>query len=472
MVHTKIVATLGPASADEPILRQLLTAGLDVARLNFSHGDHQEKYAILQRLRSAAAGRPVAILGDLCGPKIRISGLSGPTVAVKPGDEVTIYRTPDRLAGPRAMAMSHPDLVDEVDIGHRVLIEDGLIQLRVSAKKGDRLVCQCLVGGVIAPRKGVNLPDSTLTLPAIMAKDLTDLDWALAHDLDYIALSFVRTAADLDALRGEIDRRGGGLRIVAKIETPAAVRNIDAIIQRSDAILIARGDLGVEMDLVEIPVLQKDIARRCRAAGVPVIVATQMLHSMIESPTPTRAEVSDVANAILDGADAVMLSGETAVGKYPAEAIGFMNRILARTEVLRENFGAAPGRVEQASLKVTSAVARSAAMMAREHAVKAVVVWTRTGNTARLLSKHHLPQPILAFAPDDRVCRRLALLSGVTPARVDRPADERVMIQTVDRELVGRGWAQRSDLILIVAGTDRTTPGASDAVIVHFVDDA
>jgi pyruvate kinase len=319
--------------------------------------------------------------------------------------------------------------------------------------------------------KGLNFPDSVLKVTRMPPKDLTDLDWAVAHNLDFLGLSFVQTEADVEAWREAVAQRRSRLRLITKIETPAAVRNIDAIIERSDAILVARGDLGVEVDLVEVPVIQKDIVRRCQAAGVPVIVATQMLQSMVDSPRPTRAEVSDVANAILDGADAVMLSAETAIGKHPTAAVQCMNRIIARTEAAEELAGRPAPRIEQPALRVTSAVARTAVLAAREHGAKAVVVWTQTGNTARLVSKHHVPQPVLAFAPDEHVCRRLALLAGVTAARVDRPADERTLLRTVDRELIRRGWARRSDMVVVVAGTDRTTPGASDSIILHFVED-
>jgi pyruvate kinase len=353
-----------------------------------------------------------------------------------------------------------------------LLIDDGAIHCTVTEKQVDCLVCRCQSGGAVKPRKGVNLPDSRLALPVLTAQDLTDLQWAIAQGLDYVALSFVREAADVDVLRTEICHAQGALRIVAKIETPAAVRNIDAVIERSDAILVARGDLGVEMDLVDVPIIQKDMVSRCRAAGVPVIVATQMLQSMVESPTPTRAEVSDVANAVLDGADAVMLSAETAIGKHATGSVTCMNRIIARTEAASGFFARPPARVEQPSLKVTSAVARTACLAAREHGATAIVVWTRTGNTARLISKHQLSQPILALAPNDQVCRRLALYAGVTPIRADRPADERALIRAVDREILARGLAQPSEMVVIVAGTDKTTAGASDAVILHFVDRA
>lgn len=472
MERTKIVATVGPASGDEATLRAMLSAGLDVARINFSHGRLNEHGDRLAQLRSAAENGYVGVMGDLCGPKIRVAALPEPVLHLAANDELIVMGSSETRLSGRMMTTTYPGLVRDVEPGHRLLIEDGAVRCRVLRKENERLICQCEVGGPVGLRKGINLPDSALQLPVLTANDLADLAWAVANQLDYVALSFIRRAEDIDTLRSALKEAGGSPRIVAKIETPAAVHDIDRIIERSDAILVARGDLGVEMDLVEVPIIQKNIVRRCKAAGIPVIVATQMLQSMTESPFPTRAEVSDVANAILDGADAVMLSAETAIGKHPVAAVECMNRIVARTEAAGEVPPVAPVRVEQSGLRVTSAVARTAAIAAREHEAKAIAVWTRTGNTARLVSKHYLAQPILALAPDDRVCRALTLLSGVTPVRADRPGDEPTLIRIVDRELLTRGWVRRGDMVVIVAGTDRTTAGASDAVILHFVDDA
>jgi len=329
---TRIVATLGPASARADTVAAIIAAGMDVARINLSHGDRSLHEDIVRRVRQQATKRkaPVAIMGDLCGPKIRVTDLDEP-VTVNDGDTIAIVRAKTE-ASSTAIATTHPGVVDEVKPGHRILIDDGTIRIRVQDRGGDRLQCACEIGGTIKSRKGMNFPDSDLNVPTLTDKDQNDLAWVAKSELDFVALSFVRKSADVHQLRDRLNALGRNIPIISKIETPQAVRDIDGVIEVSDAILIARGDLGVEVDVERVPLIQKDVAERCRHAGKPVIVATQMLQSMVSAPVPTRAEVSDVANAIMDGADAVMLSAESAIGDYPLQSVETMRRIAVQTD--------------------------------------------------------------------------------------------------------------------------------------------
>src|SRR4051794_4001019 len=337
MIRTKIVATMGPAVAEVSTLLELFRAGVDICRLNFSHGSLDDHLLMLRRIREAAAmhDQPVGILGDLCGPKIRlgkirdVAGLGG--MPIKVGDELILQR--EAVEGADGVVSSvFPQIVDDVQIGNRVLIEDGLLRFICTEKNFNHLVLRCTDGGVLKSSKGINLPDTVVNTPAITEKDWRDADWAVEHDLDYLALSFVRSAEDLALLRQHLLNKVSDIHLIAKIEKPEGVKNIDAIIENCDGLMVARGDLGVEMDVAQVPIIQKDLIRRCQLAGKPVIVATQMLQSMIEESSPTRAEVSDVANAIFDGSDAVMLSGETSVGKFPVQTVRMMAHIAEITE--------------------------------------------------------------------------------------------------------------------------------------------
>src|SRR5688572_2836560 len=338
MIRTKIVATMGPAVAKVDILLELFRSGVDVCRLNFSHGSLDDHLLMLRAIREAALrhDQPVAILGDLCGPKIRLGkvkdvGGGAGGMPIEPGDQLILQRAP--VEGENGVASTtFPQLINDVQVGHRVLIEDGMLRFICIDKNADQLVLHCTDGGVLKSAKGINVPDSNITTPAITDKDWRDVDWAIENDLDYVALSFVRSADDLALLRQHLINKVSDIHLIAKIEKPEAVKNINLIIEASDGLMVARGDLGVEMDVAQVPIIQKDIVRRCQAAGKPVIVATQMLQSMIEESTPTRAEVSDVANAIFDGTDAVMLSGETSVGKFPVIAVHTMAHIATQTE--------------------------------------------------------------------------------------------------------------------------------------------
>ncbi len=473
--RTKLVATIGPASSSEETLSALLSAGVDVCRLNFSHGTLAEHAQVLAQIRawSAQHDRPVAVLGDLCGPKIRLNRVAGGPTEINVGARVEIVRG-DADGTAERLTTNYPPLIDEVQPGQRIYINDGLVRLLVVERSPERLVCACLAGGAISDRKGVNLPDTRLSVPALTDKDRADLDWAIRHELDFVALSFVRRAADVDELRSLVGRHAGGPSVVVKIETAEALENLDEIILRSDAVMAARGDLGVEMDVWQVPAVQKRLTARCREMGRRIIIATQMLQAMVDSPSPTRAEVSDVANAILDDVDAVMLSAESAAGRFPVAAVEMMRRIAVAAEQQQglacESSGRpSAGWTVQAADRRTSAVARAAVQAAAHVSARLVAVWTATGETARLVAQQRLRVPVLGLTHDARVCRRLALLYGVRPVQVppcDHPARMSEMLDDTLRRL---GWAGDGDLVVVVTSTRPTIPGETDTVHVHRV---
>jgi pyruvate kinase len=470
--RTKTVATVGPASRDPDVLGRMIDEGVDVLRINFSHGTLDEHARVLETIRDHGerTGAIVAVLGDLCGPKIRVGDLDGDAVTLTAGETLVIQRQPCTGTAER-FSTNYDRLIDEAEIGARVLLDDGKLMLVVIEKRPDELVCTCRIGGKLRSHKGVNLPDTDLSVPALTDKDRLDLDWAINHELDYIALSFVRRPEDLYTLRKVLKERESDMRIISKIEKPEAIEHLAEIIDASDAVLVARGDLGVEMDVARVPLLQKDITLRCRRAGKPVIIATQMLESMIESATPTRAEVSDVANAILDATDAVMLSAETAIGAYPLEAVRFINRIANETEGFSNGIREPAPRVAAVSARVAAAVAQGASLLASELSARLVVVWTRAGNMPRLLAKQRFNPPIVGLSPDPRVCRRMALHYGVLPIRMQHPGREDLMLRQIEHSLLERNLTQPHDLIVVAAGTHFREGDAANALLIHFVNE-
>lgn len=470
-IRTKIVATLGPATDSEEAIGRLLDAGVDVFRLNFSHGTLEQHGRTLQRIRRACRDRDsmAAVMGDLCGPKIRVDPLDDDAFDIATGDRIEIAA--GHLVGnAERISTNRPELVGEVEVGHRILIDDGLIRLRVVNKSQDALMCVCEAGGTVRTRKGLNLPDSDLTMSAMTAKDREDLAWALEHRLDYIAISFVRSAVDLQELSGLMPLGDGGCPIVAKIETVQAIAHLDEIIEAADVILVARGDLGVEMDLAEVPLLQKRIVSLCQRAGKPAIIATQMLQSMVDASTATRAEVSDVANAILDSGDCIMLSAETSVGSYPVESVQMMGRIAQKTEAyLSSSDRAAKVDLTRTLRRVTTAVAHGANLLARELEAKLVAVWTKTGNTARLLSKTRLHVPVVGLSPDQEICRRMSMYYGVVPLQMTWQEDDAAMLRALDDLLIERNLVNRGDLIVAIAGTRLEREGATNSLLMHLV---
>jgi pyruvate kinase len=470
VIRTKIVATLGPATRDPAMLRHLIQAGCDVFRLNFSHGDRAEKAKLLAAIRGVEAelGTPVAVMADLCGPKIRVGPLADGQVQLVDGDTVTIRRDPF-VGTAEHFSTTLPELVDQVRPGEPVLLDDGKLSLEVlEVSPPDAFTCRVVHGGPLSPGKGINLPQTQLALSALTGKDREDADWIGGQDIDYVALSFVRAAEDVLELRGLLVQRGSTAHVVAKIEKPQAVEAIEEIIAATDVVMVARGDLGVEMELPAVPVAQKRIARLCQAAGKPCIIATQMLETMTQAPRPTRAEVSDVANAILDHADAVMLSGETAVGRYPVEAVAMMNAIGDALQADRAERDI-PLRVHYASAATTAALAGAVKAIIEEEHIVAAAVFTASGTTARMLAKNRLPVPILGFSPSPATVRRMCLYYGVVPELAAAPEHTREVLDLAARCAVDRGLARPGDKLVVLSGRPIGIAGATNTLVVHTV---
>lgn len=480
MIRTKIIATMGPAVADEKTLYSIFEAGVDICRLNFSHGSLDEHAVMLKTIRETAKRfpHPIAVLGDLCGPKIRLGkiadqgGTGGMPVVV--GDEIVVQRAPLVGADGRVSTI-YEHFLDDVQVGDRVLIEDGMLKFLCTDKTYSELKLQCIVGGILKSSKGINLPNTKVSIPSITDKDWECIDWAIENELDYLALSFVRSADDLNLIRQHLVNKGSDIHVIAKIEMAEALEHIDAILEASDGLMVARGDLGVEMDLADVPIIQKDLVRRCQTAGKPVIVATQMLQSMIEQASPTRAEVSDVANAIYDGTDAVMLSGETSVGKFPVGAVLVMTHVAEKTEAyLAAN---PPNREPHAGPKLktmpmSAAVARGVWPIVRDLKVKLVIVWSQTGATARIFSKLRFDVPVIALSSDHRALRQMALHYGVIPQEMEPPDDMGSLIRRVDQLVQERKFAAVGDRIVIAAGTSLGTPSTMSGIVIHTVGEA
>jgi pyruvate kinase len=477
MIRTKIIATMGPACGTVELLLDLFKSGVDVCRLNFSHGTLDSHLLTLRNIRQAAMQheRPVAVLGDLCGPKIRVGqvadtlGTGGMPINV--GDELIIQRAPIIGAQGRISSI-YPQFVEDVQIGHRVFIDDGLLRFICVEKNFNQVQCQCTAAGIIKSSKGINLPDSAINVPSMTERDWECVDWAIENDLDYLALSFVRKAEDLLLLRQHLQNKSSDIHLISKIERSEAVKEIDGILEVSDGLMIARGDLGVEMDVAQVPIIQKDLVRRCQTSGKPVIVATQMLQSMIEQASPTRAEVSDVANAIFDGTDAVMLSGETSVGKFPSMAVHTMHHVADVTEQYLISAGdtaAVSLRPTSASLKLSAAVAHGVLAVVRDLKVKLVVIWSQTGATAQIFSKNRFPVPIVALSTDHRALRRMALHFGVVPQEMVAPETLVELISSVDAMIQAHGYAKVGDRVVICAGAAMGTPGTMNSVVIHTV---
>src|SRR5258708_5888087 len=415
--HSKIVCTIGPASRSPRIIDRLLRAGMDVARLNFSHGSHANHAESIAMLRAAATHihKPIAILADLQGPKIRTGPLAGGAPVILRIGQKFVITTARVLGDSTRVSTVFKPLPREVHRGDRILLSDGLIELRVEQVRGREVICEVVNGGALGEHKGINLPGVKLRVPALTPKDKADLKFALAEGRDYIAVSFVRRPEDVLLAKSLIRRAGKETPVIAKLEKPEAIENLEGILRVADGVMVARGDLGVEMNPERVPVVQKNIIARAREFRRPVITATQMLESMTENPRPTRAEASDVANAIFDGSDAVMLSAETASGKYPVEAVSMMARIIEEAEASIKEF---PRPVPQEKLKVAETVAELVCHASRELHMKWIVVFTHSGFTARLISRYRPLVPIAAFSPHAETPRMLSLLWRVAPLRI------------------------------------------------------
>lgn len=464
--RTKIVATLGPASTDEGSLRRLLAAGMDVARLNFSHSTREEHGRVIGRLRRLArrAGVPLAILQDLQGPKIRVGRLAHP-VRLQEGARVAL--TARRIVGDEErIPIAFPRLPRAVPRGARILMKDGTIELEVLERRGHEVRCRVVRGGTLGEHQGVNFPGIRIRGPALTPKDVADLRFGLRHGVDYVALSFVRAAADLRHARRILRRLGKSVPLVAKLEKAEAITNLDEILAEADAVMVARGDLGAECTPEEVPLLQKRIIARANAAGIPVITATQMLESMVHEERPTRAETSDVANAILDGTDAAMLSAETAVGEHPVDAVAEMDRI-ARVVEAGPRVGGRPRRPARPSL--LHAIGAAAEALAEDLPVAMIVVLTATGRSAQLLSHLRPPAPVLACTEDERVARRLSLYWGVRPLVLPFQQTTEAMIRFLDRDLARRRLVRPGDVLAIVGSVPMAARGRTNFVQIHRV---
>jgi len=467
---TKIVATLGPATSSASSIERLIKAGVDVVRLNFSHGTREEHGRAISEVRevSARLGVPVAILLDLQGPRIRTGVLSGGSIELAPGQSVTITAL-DSATGPSVVTTTYADLYKDVTPGDRILMDDGLIEVRVRKVESEEIDCEVVYGGFLKEHKGMNLPGVNVSAPSLSDKDRQDLDFGIDSGVDFVALSFVRKAADIIDLRERLKQKNADIPIIAKIEKAEAIENLDAILEESDGIMIARGDLGVELQPEMIPVLQKKLISRANEAGKVVITATQMLESMITHPRPTRAEASDVANAVFDGTDALMLSGETAVGKYPVEAVEIMSRIAAEAEeaaLAQKHF---LRRKKAVAGSFAQAVAYAAHAACAEVGAKAIVVFTQTGETAQILSKTRPSAPIVAFTPLEKTWRRMSINWGLQPFLIEFGGHTDEMICRGEGALLNHGLAGFGDTIVIVSGTKVGMRGATNMMKIDWI---
>lgn len=469
MRRTKIICTIGPASEQVETLVQLIEAGMNVARLNFSHGTHEEHGQRVEAIRqaSARANRPVAILLDTKGPEIRL-GVLKDKITVNPGDKVIL--TTEEIEGEgNRIPVTYKGLPQDVKEGTAILIDDGLIGLKVERVTGTEIHCSVENGGEISSRKGVNVPGAIINLPALTEKDIADIEFGIKMGMDFIAASFVRKAADVLAIREILEKHGSDMQIIAKIENHEGVNNIDEILKVADGIMVARGDLGVEIPIDEVPLVQKMIIEKCNRAGKPVITATQMLDSMIRNPRPTRAEATDVANAIFDGTDAIMLSGETAAGKYPIEAVKTMARIAERAErALRyEELTVRRGIIPERT--TTDAISHATVTTAHDLGASAIICATKSGHTAKMVSKYRPQAPIVAITPRMDVVRKMLLVWGVYPllCKETRSTDE--MLKVSVETALAAGLIKAGDLVVITAGVPVGVPGTTNLIKVHTV---
>jgi pyruvate kinase len=461
--RAKIVCTLGPVTSSPEMIERLVHCGMNVARLNFSHGSHAEHAQRIKALRkiSRKYGKPVAVLADLQGPKIRTGEVfEGQPLRLRFGQRL-IITTRQIIGTPEAISTTFRALPSSVHKGDRILLSDGQIELRVLATREKEVICQVENGGELKAHQGINLPGVRLKIPALTRKDREDLAFALRAGADYIALSFVRTADDVRMAKAAIARLGGNIPTVAKLEKPEAIENLDEILSVADGVMVARGDLGVEMSPEKVPVIQKQIIARARDALIPVITATQMLDSMQQNPRPTRAEASDVANAVFDGTDALMLSGETAAGKYPLEAVSMMDRIICEAEASIKD---QPRPARFSEMHIGEAIAEAICHAAEELHMKALVVFTETGFSARLISKYRPRAPIVAFSPQRGTRRRMGLYWGVTQRPVRKIRDIETLVGIAEARLRSEGLVKRGDIVGLVAGTPIGNAGTTNLI--------
>ncbi|HLL53465.1 MAG TPA: pyruvate kinase [Myxococcaceae bacterium] len=481
MRRAKIVCTLGPAVLSPEKLEGLLSSGMDVVRLNFSHGTHEQHAKAIEMVRAASlkVRKGVGILGDLQGPKIRTGKLENGQIELRVGHELAITVDESVLGTQELVSTTYPHLAADVNVGDRILLDDGLLELKVKSTDKRQLIrTEIIHGGILKNNKGINLPGVALRADALTAKDREDLIFGLKAGIDFVALSFVRQPSDIDQARAAMAEAGRSVPIIAKLEKPEAIARLDAILAKTDGVMVARGDLGVEIPPEEVPAIQKDIIRRANLRGLPVIVATQMLNSMIEHPRPTRAEASDVANAVFDGADALMLSGETASGAFPLESVQMMDRIIRAGEssMRAQGHTAMPSEMLRATTGTEVApgsfpdvIAEVATLAARSSGASLIAAFTMGGTTARLLSHYRPEVPIVAFSPNQEVRRRLSLLWGVVPRVLEPVQEPEAMVKRVEEELLSRGLARMGERIVIVFGAPVGQPGKINSLRLHTI---
>ncbi|HOF58756.1 MAG TPA: pyruvate kinase [Syntrophorhabdaceae bacterium] len=491
MRKAKIVCTIGPVTGSERQIEALIAAGMDVARLNFSHGNHASHEEMICRIRKASKKlkKQVAILQDLQGIKIRVGRLKGEKVRLEKGADVTIMKGDEKGDG-KIIFIDYPWLIDDAKVGDIILLDDGLMKLKVTKKDQDSLGAIVIEGGILKENKGVNLPHMKISAPFFTEKDKRDLEFGLKMGVDYVALSFVRTSVDVKAVKKWLIKKGANIPLIAKIEKEEAILNIDGILAEVDGIMVARGDLGVELPLEEVPVYQKMLIQKANAAGRIVITATQMLESMTQHSRPTRAESTDVANAVIDGTDALMLSAETSAGKYPIEAVNVMNRIISYTEQaytrpFDSSFAdAGQGDLEYpigkttkenylsdtaAGYELPKAIAHAASRAAEETGSKSIVAFTKTGFTAHLISKFRPSKPIIALSPDEKVVRQMSIYWGVIPFLIKYMENTDELIREVGRYMMLIGKAAPGDRVVIVASLPPSLSGKTNFMKIHEI---
>lgn len=473
MRRTKMVCTIGPVSESPEMLKKLIQSGLDVARLNFSHGSYEEHSARIQNIRAAAAevGKHVAILLDIAGPKIRTGKIQGGAAELVDGNTIVITRNELEFGTADKVSISYKGLVDDVFPGAPILIDDGLIGLVVEHVEGDDIICRVTNGGILKDRKGINAPGVTLRIPGVTEKDMADIRFGIEQGVDLFAASFVRKAADVLEVRRLLDEQNYDADIIAKIETVEGLERLEEILEVADGIMVARGDLGVEIPTEEVPLAQKRMIQLSNRAGKPVITATQMLDSMQRNPRPTRAEATDVANAIFDGSDAIMLSGETAAGKYPVEAVRTMAQIAERAERAVLLHEVATRHITSVERTIADVIGHAVEQMAHELQVNGIVAATASGHTARMIAKHRPDSIIVAATPRAETARRLAVSWGVYPVVVADSKSTDELLETSVQGAVDAGYVKNEDLVLVIAGVPVGERGTTNLVKVHRIGD-
>ena len=470
-MFVKIVCTIGPASDNYETLKSMAEAGMNVARLNFSHGDyegHEKKLKLIRRVERSVK-KPIAALLDTKGPEIRTGHMQNGEINLVQGNEIILASNTQPFEGtPEKIYVNYKLLAQEVKPGQNIYIDDGALNLEVLSVNGDEVKCKIIVGGPLRNTKGINLPGADITLPALSDKDKQDISWGIQHGMEYLAVSFVKTRQDIIEVRRLIQEYGSNMKVLAKIETKQAVDNIEEIVEVVDGVMVARGDLGVEIPTEDVPLVQKRIIEMCRVKGKVVIVATQMLDSMIRNPRPTRAEASDVANAVLDGTDAVMLSGETASGNYPVQAVATMRHIVDRAEKELNLWGNHKNNeqnpVELQGIPVPDAVSGAAVLIARQIKAPAIISLSRSGLTAKMISKHRPECPILGVTPSQQTWRELALWWGVQPVRLSEMSDINTAAREAINTCVNKGLLPEGELVVITAGVPLGRPGSTNVV--------